>query len=52
MTFIDTPMSGGVMGALNGTLSFMCGGEEEAIERARPVLNGMGKNIFYCGPAG
>lgn len=52
MTFIDTPMSGGVMGALNGTLSFMCGGEKEAIERARPVLNGMGKNIFHCGPAG
>jgi len=52
MTFIDTPMSGGVMGALNGTLSFMCGGEDDAIERAAPVLNGMGKNIFHCGPAG
>jgi len=52
MTFIDTPMSGGVMGALNGTLSFMCGGSDEAIERARPILNGMGKNIFHCGPAG
>jgi len=30
----------------------MCGGDDEAIKRARPVINGMGKNIFHCGPVG
>ena len=38
MTFIDTPMSGGVLGARAGTLSFMCGGEEAHFEAGKTVL--------------
>ncbi|MBB5211050.1 3-hydroxyisobutyrate dehydrogenase [Microbulbifer hydrolyticus] len=49
---LDAPVSGGTAAAAAGTLSFMCGGSEEAIERARPVLGAMGANIFHAGPAG
>ena len=52
MTFIDTPMSGGVLGARAGTLSFMCGGDAAHVEAGTPVLKGMGKNVFHCGIAG
>ena len=45
-------MSGGVNGAAQGTLTFMAGGEAETIEKARPVLEVMGKNIVHCGAAG
>ena len=46
-------MSGGVMGAENQTLSFMVGSTRvEDYERASIVLNGMGKNLFYCGQPG
>ena len=50
--FMDTPVSGGVAAAAAGTLAFMCGGTEQAFERAKVVLAGMGKNIFHAGPAG
>lgn len=50
--FIDAPVSGGVMGAEAGTLTFMVGGSAEAVERARPVLEAMGKTIVHCGDAG
>lgn len=52
--FLDAPVSGGSQGAVNGTLSIMVGGEQEIFERARPVLEAMGKkeNIFYVGPSG
>ncbi|GHO51659.1 NAD(P)-dependent oxidoreductase [Ktedonobacter robiniae] len=52
--FLDAPVSGGSQGAVNGTLSIMVGGEEEIFEKARPVLEAMGKkeNIFYVGPSG
>lgn len=49
---IDAPVSGGTAAATAGTLSFMCGGEAEAVEAARPVLQAMGANIFHAGPAG
>lgn len=49
---IDAPVSGGVGGARAGTLTFICGGTEEAVERARPVLDVMGKNVFRAGPSG
>ncbi len=49
---LDAPVSGGVGGATAGTLTFMVGGEKEAFERARPILEKMGKNIFHAGPAG
>ncbi|MEQ8934455.1 MAG: 3-hydroxyisobutyrate dehydrogenase [Amphiplicatus sp.] len=49
---VDAPVSGGVGGATAGTLTFMVGGEKEAFERARPILENMGKNIFHAGGAG
>lgn len=49
---IDAPVSGGTAGATAGTLTFIVGGDAAALERARPVLQGMGKNIFHMGDAG
>ena len=49
---IDAPVSGGTAGAQAGTLTFIVGGEEDALERARPVLQAMGKNIFHVGASG
>lgn len=49
---VDAPVSGGVMGAKAGTLTFMVGGEPHAFERARPLLEKMGKNIIHAGQAG
>jgi 3-hydroxyisobutyrate dehydrogenase len=49
---LDAPVSGGVGGASAGTLTFMVGGEAAAFERARPVLEKMGKTIVHAGPAG
>lgn len=49
---IDGPVSGGVGGATAGTLTIMVGGTEKAFERAKPVLEGMGKNIFHAGGPG
>ncbi|WP_281561687.1 3-hydroxyisobutyrate dehydrogenase [Thalassomonas sp. RHCl1] len=50
--FIDAPVSGGVGGAQAGTLSFMVGGSSEHFEKAKPVLENMGKNIFHAGDHG
>ncbi len=50
--FVDAPVSGGVAAAAAGTLTFMAGGEADAFARAKPVLEGMGKNIFHAGAAG
>ncbi|MBS3805401.1 MAG: 3-hydroxyisobutyrate dehydrogenase [Oleiphilaceae bacterium] len=52
ITFMDAPVSGGVGGAKAGTLTFICGGEQKAFDRSRPILEGMGKNIFHAGPHG
>jgi 3-hydroxyisobutyrate dehydrogenase-like beta-hydroxyacid dehydrogenase len=49
---IDAPVSGGVRGATEGTLAIMVGGPAELLERARPVLEAMGKHIFHAGPVG
>lgn len=49
---IDAPVSGGVAGAEAGTLTFMVGGEPQAFERARPLLEIMGRNIVHAGGAG
>jgi len=49
---IDAPVSGGVRGAVAGTLAFMVGGDELALERARPVLEPMAGKIIHCGAAG
>ena len=52
LPMIDAPVSGGTAGAAAGTLTFIAGGEVAALELARPVLLGMGRNIFHMGPAG
>jgi len=49
---IDAPVSGGTGGAIAGTLTFMVGGSAQDLERARPVLEKMGANIFHAGDAG
>ncbi len=52
VAFIDAPISGGPQGAENGTLSVMVGADAEALEKARPVLEVFGKNIFHMGLTG
>lgn len=49
---IDAPVSGGVRRAADGSLSIMAGGENKQIERARPLLEAMGKNLISTGPIG
>jgi 2-hydroxy-3-oxopropionate reductase len=49
---LDAPVSGGEQGAIDGTLSIMCGGKQGVFERCRPVFEAMGKTIVYCGPSG
>ena len=50
--FVDAPVSGGVKGAVAGTLTVMCGGGEADVERARPLLEAFGKRIVRCGDIG
>ena len=50
--FVDAPVSGGHEAAVNGALSFMIGGESDAIERARPLLQQMGSKLIEFGAAG
>ncbi|HEX7035766.1 MAG TPA: 3-hydroxyisobutyrate dehydrogenase [Pseudomonadales bacterium] len=52
LEMLDAPVSGGTAGAASGTLTFMVGGEAAALERARPVLSAMGRNIFHAGGHG
>jgi 3-hydroxyisobutyrate dehydrogenase len=49
---LEAPVSGGVNGAVAGTLAFMVGGDDAALERARPVLEPMAGKIIHCGGAG
>lgn len=49
---VDAPVSGGVGGATAATLTFMCGGEPDALDAAGPILAAMGRKIVHCGPAG
>ena len=52
MKMIDAPVSGGVMGAKNATLTFLVGGSKDAFNLAKPLLEIMGKNIFHAGELG
>lgn len=52
IAFLDAPVSGGVTRAADGTIAIMVGGEQETIERARPLFEAVGENIFECGPLG
>ena len=49
---VDAPVSGGVVGAEAGTLTFMAGGTSEAFETARPYFEVMGKRVVHCGDPG
>jgi len=49
---LDAPVSGGVIGANNGTLSIMVGGKEEVFEECKPIFEAMGKTITYIGGNG
>jgi len=49
---LDAPVSGGVKGAVAGTLAFMVGGTDEAVAAARPVLEPMAGKVVHCGAAG
>lgn len=50
--FLDAPVSGSVALVDAGTLTFMVGGDEDALDRARPVLGALGANVFHLGPVG
>jgi len=49
---LDAPVSGGDIGARNGTLTIMVGGEAAALEKARPIFNAMGKTVTHVGDSG
>lgn len=49
---VDAPVSGGAMGAADGTLALMVGGDEAAFEAARPVLDVLGSKVIHAGPIG
>ena len=49
---IDAPVSGGIGGASDGTLTFMVGGSEEGFTRAKPLFDVMGQKAVHCGPSG
>ena len=50
--YLDAPVSGGEIGAIEGTLAIMVGGVESAFDRARPLLELMGKRVTHMGPSG
>jgi 3-hydroxyisobutyrate dehydrogenase len=52
LEMLDAPVSGGVAGAENATLTFMVGGSEQSVARARPILERVGKAVVHTGPAG
>lgn len=52
VVLVDAPVSGGSEGAQKGTLTIFCGGEADAVERARPILAAMGRTITHVGPSG
>ena len=52
LEMIDAPVSGGVKGAEEAGLTFMVGGSVENVEKAKPILSKMGKNIFHAGGSG
>jgi 2-hydroxy-3-oxopropionate reductase len=52
IAMLDAPVSGGVAGAKAATLTFFVGGEKTVFERAKPLLECMGKTIFHMGPLG
>lgn len=51
-SMLDAPVSGGDVGAIDGTLSIMVGGDEGDFERAKPLFEVMGKTVTHVGPTG
>ena len=51
-SMMDAPVSGGVKGAIDGTLTFMAGSDSSSLEMAMPYLNRMGKAVIHCGGSG
>ncbi|MEZ0359131.1 3-hydroxyisobutyrate dehydrogenase [Mycobacterium sp. SA01] len=52
MAQLDAPVSGGIKGATAGTLAFMVGGDADALDRARAVLDPMASKVIHCGSSG
>ncbi|WP_306133355.1 3-hydroxyisobutyrate dehydrogenase [Roseivivax marinus] len=52
LSALDAPVSGGVGGATDGTLTFMVGGDEAGFETAKPLFDIMGRKAVHCGPSG
>ncbi len=52
LRFLDAPISGGDVGARNGTLTFMVGGKPEDLQECLPLFEAMGSNIKHCGAIG
>ena len=52
LTFIDAPISGGEAGAINGQLTVMCGGDAEAYEQAKPIMDAYAKATKLMGASG
>ena len=52
LAVLDAPVSGGPRGAVDGTLTVMVGGDAENVERARPLLEGLGTLVVHVGPSG
>ena len=52
VAMLDAPVSGGTAGAENGALTFIVGGAAQALDRARPLLDVMGANVFHAGGNG
>jgi len=52
VTLLDAPISGGEIGAVEGKLSIMVGGDKKAFEQVVPILEVMGKAVTHCGPLG
>lgn len=50
--FLDAPVTGGTWGAEKGELVFMVGGDSSTLDRARPILEALGKRFFHLGPHG
>lgn len=50
--FLDAPVTGGDIGARQGTLTIMVGGKYEVFEKVKPILQAMGKTIIYAGDVG
>ena len=52
LSAIDAPVSGGIGGATNGTLTFMAGGPQSAFDTCKPLFDVMGQKVVHCGAAG